>query len=91
MISLDLAQKLKDAGLKKPSGCEQHIWKPSLSSILAEIEQRGWDWSMSKGLHGYGCIVFKNYDLSCSDSDIADTPEEAAGQVLLRILQEGER
>ena len=96
MISLELAQKLRDAGLKWEPALGQSykdvveggIWLPRLDQLQAEIEQRGWDWSMSKGLHGYGCIVIKDYDLSFSD--IADTPEEAVGLALLWILQEGE-
>ena len=116
LIRLELAGKLKEAGLKwEPKGGDWFIrptgeivlkystgpdsiygskstWLPSLSQLLVEIEARGLMWSLKllsrpqyrvilypKGLSpgGDGSIIFQ-----------ADTPEEAAGQALLWVLEQ---
>lgn len=118
MISLELAKKLKAAGLKwepKQGDCywdvdykkvrhtgrpgkllwvSWHIWLPSLSQLLAEIEARDYQWNLCKNT-----MRFKNgyYDIAIYQGGIpwayhtpfaVDTPAEAAGQALLWILEQ---
>jgi hypothetical protein len=128
MISLELAQKLKAAGLKwepkKHDFCgqkgfpcriyselseieikfymDEFYWLPSLSQLLAEIEARGYtEISLAtinqckKGwvfeLLKQGLLPSKiigSYYYPQFPTFKANTPEEAAGQALLWILEQ---
>jgi hypothetical protein len=122
MITLDLARKLKDAGLEwEPKKFDLYntefingsngvfsvwhdgqnlesttgttfTWLPSLSQLLAEIEGRGYRWSLEKVNEGYESYVTKDIDDCNKDAkyDLADTPEEAAGKALLWVLERGD-
>jgi hypothetical protein len=111
MISLELAQKLKAAGLKwepkKHDFCgqkgfpcriyselseieikfymDEFYWLPSLSQLLTEIEARGWKWGMDIWAGKCSMQVsngHKRFNL------FDNTPEEAAGVGLLKILEQ---
>jgi len=122
MISLELAKKLKNAGLrwvpKRGDWCyfedvgliqpllvtsykakhwlndeDDIIWLPRLDQLLAEIEKRGYYPHIAKMPTGE-CIsspyrVDENgyyYEVVAAERK-ADTPEDAAGQALLWILE----
>jgi len=118
MISLELAKKLKAAGLKwgpkegdwafkwgkdKPfcvSGMncftvvdqvDRYVFAPSLSQLLAGIEKRV-HWYGLFRYHPRNTKEYKSY-LEITMLDVekefnADTPEEAAGQALLWIIEQ---
>ncbi|MBA1335874.1 MAG: hypothetical protein HPY66_1692 [Firmicutes bacterium] len=132
MISLDLAKKLKEAGMKweepkegdwftfrvwnpcvvhldwMPFGlddevvttfpsvvrqhCDECIWLPRLDQLLADIELEGRGYRMEHLPAGrfYKCIIVRGGDeLDFKRKSFrARTPEDAAGQALLWILQQ---
>ena len=105
MISLDLAQKLKDTGLKWEPALGQSykdvveggVWLPRLDQLLTEIERRMYDWSMTSNMDIRPDVKPEYYaELYNSDGDMVweitkqNTATEAAGQALLWILREGE-
>lgn len=78
----------------------QDIWLPSLSGLLAEIEARGYRWWMSKtmpmtdlatiGVSLYSAEELKrntDKDTQCKHFESGSTPEEAAGEALLWVLE----
>jgi hypothetical protein len=123
MISLELARKLKEAGLEwepqmydfftmiileKPIiACvtdkwtldsvrkevlefkgERRLFLPRLDQLLAEIEKRGYTWSLELTDEGkYVINIFKGAQGVCCK--IADSPEEAAAEALLWICDRG--
>jgi hypothetical protein len=117
MISLELAQKLKAAGLKwEPMAGDSwtyiNIWDmvsvindlydfecevrdnngclylPSLSQLLAEIEARGYDYTLyQRHDSNRASIVIYKIDPEVFNR-WAVTPEEAAGLALLWILEQ---
>jgi hypothetical protein len=64
------------------------LWLPRLDQMLAEIEKRGYGWKLEK-FHAYNLRrmqIYKINDLlGCFE---ADSPEEAAAQALLWILEQ---
>lgn len=123
MISLELAKKLKEAGLEwepqigdmfyfktfKDWGIdainsedvnnnldetrdfiEEGFWilAPRLDQLLAEIERRGYWWSIENGLAEYLCFFVKQDGKKfIKQSFWANSPEEATAQALLWILE----
>ena len=122
MISLEMAKKLKAAGLEwEPQIGDMFYWHngkdwgidaltsedvnnnldetrdfidegawifaPSLEQLLVEIEKRGYGWKLEK-FHAYNLRQMQIYKindlLGCFE---ADSPEEAAAQVLLWIYE----
>lgn len=78
--------------------CNGDIVFPSFSQLLAEIEGRGYGWETGKTerkYKGYNYYTelsnMKNInDIECYDKSFgADTPEDAAAQALLWILERG--
>lgn len=104
MISLELAQALRDAGLKREfmigdsasdSKTTNPIWLPRLDQLLDEIEKRGYAYVVhSKDFHiTEDYVLFECYlidDTSMHKSFRATTIKEAAAQALLWILKEGQ-
>jgi len=116
MISLELAKKLKNAGLRwEPKNGDffttpgtnliqcaitpirnieyatsKVVWLPRLDQLLAEIEKRGYvydlHFSVLSGIRCYWCVL--KQDDCCWYAKSADTPEDAAGQALLWILEQ---
>lgn len=72
---------------------ERNLWLPHLSQLLAEIEQRGWEWGLSGDFLGVRVHVTPRdvdgnwVQGTAQGCYIADTPEEAAGKALLWILE----
>lgn len=61
------------------------IFAPRLDQLLAEIEKRGWKWSIVPSRNRY-CLIFTTVK-----QFVADSPDEAAALALLWILeQEGQ-
>ena len=99
MISFEKAKALKEAGLKqepKKGDCMSSgdMWLPRLDQLLAEIERRGYAWSLKLlNRPQYRVILYpKGLAPGGNGSSIftADTPEDAAADALLLILkQEG--
>ena len=125
MISLEMAQRLKTAGLKwepkfgdyyiipavfdegilqmmdirqvmsyqkNPEEWEESInsfvFAPRLDQLLAEIEKRGYTWSLELTDEGkYVINIFKGAQGVCCK--IADSPEEAAAEALSWVLEGG--
>jgi hypothetical protein len=123
MISLELAKKLKDAGLKwEPETGDgfrnvfmetdhfityrsidrfksithtqeyteknDFVWLPSLSQLLAEIEGRGYEWSIGKVGNLYLIGVKEVSPIRVIPKTLrADTPEDAAAGALIWILE----
>jgi hypothetical protein len=118
MISLELAEKLKDAGLKwepkegdwfyldakhnKPhliygregkayfaDAIKEYCYMaPSLSQLLAEIEGRGYEWSIGKVGNLYLIGVKEVSPIRVIPKTLrADTPEDAAAGALIWILE----
>jgi hypothetical protein len=123
MLSLELARKLKDAGLvwepkrgdwfqdgkweflfldavkeeTKENYKKNCTWLPSLSQLLAEIEERGYVYSHLMGPFLYGKYmveIFKSNGkyllMDVGGKFYGDTPEEAAGLALHWILRGGQ-
>lgn len=79
---------------------EGDIWLPSLSQLLAEVEKHGYTWElgistthggpMDPGVHksGYWCEVFRGNKLAHRVATREETPEDAAAEVLIKILKE---
>ena len=68
----------------------EHIWFPHLDQLLTEIERRGYGWKLEK-FHAYNLRrmeIYKVNDLLGCFED--NSPEEAAAQSLLWILQKEE-
>jgi len=112
MISLEMARKLKDAGLKwEPEMGDVYygrgtlfdwdfallkeeqktkgiVWAPRLHQILAEIVAQGYGYNLSSPFRDgkYDCMVWED---GCGPRKIitANTPEQAAAEALLWILQ----
>lgn len=95
MLSIETAKKLKDAGLVWNPDIgdiffieEEWLFAPRLDQLLAEIEKRGYGWKLEK-FHAYNLRrmqIYKINDLlGCFE---ADSPEEAAAQALLWILEQ---
>ena len=120
MISIELARKLKDAGLnwepkkgdwfidldfpenanlnREDNPClsrEYFAWLPSLSDLLAEVERRGWAWSINmieEEMVPYHVSADSKYEFNLAPketpyilefSTLSTFPEEVAGQALL--------
>lgn len=102
-VSVDYAKKLKAAGLEHvyrdennndmfiDIGEERNLWLPTLSDLLREIEARGVGYI-------FGCtrgrlkhwIALLPPNLADHKIYYADTPEDAAAEALLWILEGGE-
>ena len=118
MISLEMARKLKDAGLewepkindffKGPYGIDVvfvlevnidsvlsvngkefadtvYIWLPRLDQLLAEIEKCAYEWCLEQARDKYRLSLW--FDQACVYEFRASTPEDAAAQALLWILE----
>ena len=131
MISLEMARKLRDAGLEwEPlagdfySWCGRNwlvdfcqtsqaeilasqpdpaLWLPRLDQLLAEIEKRGWEWTIYsatpenvKSVDIYEVIADeKLYHCSVAQDKLGHisgrhTPDDAAAEALLWILSQKE-
>lgn len=115
MISVEMARKLKDAGLKhewqlldlfddmtdedkgeprfgvitRPSydPMEYAVWIPRLNQLLMEIEARGYKvWLRSK--KNAWVMRVRGSGQGWQKSKYGDSPEEAAAQALLWILEQ---
>jgi len=121
VISLELAKKLKEAGLQwepkegdyycYPAGefsgvfifqkeandtiineltqkfLDRRMWLPRLDQLLAEIEKRGYEWSLHKLGTIYGIELCKSGNMFLRYARLADTSKDAAGKALLWILE----
>lgn len=79
---------------------ERFVWLPSLSQLLAEVEKHGYTWElgistthggpMDPGVHksGYWCEAFRDNKLAHRVATREETPEDAAAEVLIKILKE---
>ena len=77
--SLDLAYYLDNGNC---------VFCPRLDQLLAEIDGRGWDWSLFMDNAGYH-INIRNSRGEEHECIWGATPEEAAAQALLWILKGG--
>jgi hypothetical protein len=101
-VDLELAKKLHQLGMcwkyndqkmfktqEEIDGKTYDVLKcyPSLSQLLAEIEREGYDYLLGQNTHdGYGITIASDKNLY-QEGFNAKTPEDAAGQALLWILQ----
>jgi len=114
MISLSLAQKLKNAGLRwEPKmgdffttpgtnliqcaitpirnveyATSKIVWLPRLDQLLAEIEKRGYEWSLHSSTSTYDIELYNSGDMYSCLIKSDDKPEDVAGQALLWILKQ---
>lgn len=88
MLEYETAIALRDMGLSKPSGYEYHVYKPSLGSLLTEVERHGYQWAMeSPDEHAqlYGIYIHIRGQKGMIFKEL--TAEEAVAQSLLWILK----
>lgn len=76
---------------------EKDVWLPSLSDMLAELESRGYYWEMycrtTLDGDGYEIQIMRLEEWNengSSGNKSADTPEDAAAEVLLWVLERDE-
>ena len=94
MISIETAKALKGLEWKPKEVPEGIYFAPRLDQMLAEIEKRGYEYSLNTSTVGnkeYFILVSKrNYGFLINEAFRSNAPEEAAAQALLWILKEGE-
>lgn len=94
MISLELAKKLKDAGLKwsPKMGDFYHdvdmVWLPKLDQMLKEIMRQGYLFKLSNYNDGTILIDFWKDDYNLVEGLLDDTLEDAVASALISILEQ---
>jgi hypothetical protein len=76
------------AGFKETiASIEKMLWLPRLDQLLAEIEKRGYRWDIQMTKTRYVCGL-STPGVRVYPDQYGDTPEDAAAQALLWILNQ---